>query len=235
MQNDIKILLITPPFSQLNTPYPATPYLKGFFDKQNIASSQYDLSLEVILKIFSKEGLKRIFQIADKKLFSEDSKRVYSLRNEYINTIDIVIDFLQNKNQSMAQYIAREDFLPKGFYFTQAGDFDEEFGLIGFRDKARHLCTLYLEDLCSFISENIDPDFGFSRYAERLGRYASSFDELDNRLRSEHTFIDEIMVSSLFEKIESEMPSIVGFTVPFPGNLYAALRCGGEIKKDILI
>ncbi|MDO5572120.1 MAG: radical SAM protein [Bacteroidales bacterium] len=231
MQNGTKILLVTPPFSQLNTPYPASPYLKGFFDKHNIASSQYDLSLEVILSIFSKKGLKKIFEIADKTLFSEDSQRIYSLRNEYINTIDIVIDFLQNKNQSMAQYIAREDFLPKGFYFTQAGDFDEEFGLIGFRDKARHICTLYLEDLCFFISESIDSDFGFSRYAERLGRYASSFDELNKKLHSPLTFIDEIMVSSLFKKIEEEKPSIVAFTVPFPGNLYSALRCGGEIKK----
>jgi hypothetical protein len=27
-----KLLLITPPFTQLNTPYPATAYLKGFLN-----------------------------------------------------------------------------------------------------------------------------------------------------------------------------------------------------------
>ena len=34
----IKTLLVTPPFTQLNTPYPATAYLKGFFDAKGFGS-----------------------------------------------------------------------------------------------------------------------------------------------------------------------------------------------------
>lgn len=49
---------------------------------------------------------------------------------------------------------------------------------MGNQDKAKHLATLYLEDLSDLIVETIDPHFGFSRYAERLGRAASSFDEM---------------------------------------------------------
>ena len=42
-----KLLLITPPFTQLNTPYPATMYLKGYMDKKGIICEQRDLSIEL--------------------------------------------------------------------------------------------------------------------------------------------------------------------------------------------
>jgi hypothetical protein len=53
-----KIFLITPPFTQLNTPYPATAYIKGFLNTKNIESVQADLGIEVILKLFSKNWFK---------------------------------------------------------------------------------------------------------------------------------------------------------------------------------
>ena len=46
-----KLLFITPPFTQFNTPYPATAYLKGYFGTLNVPCSQADLSLETILKM----------------------------------------------------------------------------------------------------------------------------------------------------------------------------------------
>jgi hypothetical protein len=54
-------LLITPPFTQLNTPYPATAYIKGFLNTLDVDSFQVDLGLEVILALFSEEGLQNIF------------------------------------------------------------------------------------------------------------------------------------------------------------------------------
>jgi hypothetical protein len=45
---------------------------------------------------------------------------------------------------------------------------------MGTQDKAKHLATLYLEDISDFIVECVDANFGFSRYAERLGRSANS-------------------------------------------------------------
>ena len=70
------ILLVTPPFTQLNTPYPATVYLKGFLNTKNISSSQMDLGIEVILAIFSKNSLKDIFNFAKEngEIVSENSK-----------------------------------------------------------------------------------------------------------------------------------------------------------------
>lgn len=57
-----EILLVTPPFTQLNTPYPATAYLKGFLNTKKISSFQSDLGIEVILEIFSKKGFIEILK-----------------------------------------------------------------------------------------------------------------------------------------------------------------------------
>jgi len=60
------ILFITPPFTQLNTPYPATVYLKGFLNTKKITSFQMDLGIEVILALFSKKRLQEVFNLAFK-------------------------------------------------------------------------------------------------------------------------------------------------------------------------
>ena len=49
-----KLFLITPPFTQLNTPYPATAYIKGFLNTIDVESVQADLGIEVILKLFKR-------------------------------------------------------------------------------------------------------------------------------------------------------------------------------------
>lgn len=230
------ILLITPPFTQLNTPYPATAYLKGFFNTKNIESTQMDLGIEVILALFSREGLLSIFnQIDSSESLSENACRIFSLKEEYITTIDAVIAFLQGKNPSLARQIVTSGFLPEASRFANFHE-DEEavnwaFGTMGMQDKAKHLATLYLEDLSDFIVECIDENFGFSRYAERLGRSANSFNELYTYLQKIPTFIDRITLQILEDKIQSVEPQLVCFSVPFPGNLYSAFRCAQYIKN----
>jgi hypothetical protein len=56
------VFLITPPFTQLNTPYPATAYIKGFLNTKGIPSVQADLGIEVTLAMFNKEGLAKLFK-----------------------------------------------------------------------------------------------------------------------------------------------------------------------------
>jgi membrane carboxypeptidase/penicillin-binding protein len=58
-----KILLITPPFSQLNTPYPASPCLKGVLTLHGYDVAQADLGIELITKILSREGFQKVFEI----------------------------------------------------------------------------------------------------------------------------------------------------------------------------
>ena len=228
------ILLITPPFTQLNTPYPATAYIKGFLNTKNISAFQMDLGIEVILELFSKEGLESLFQVSGFKFqeFEPNSQRIYSLKDDYIKTIDSVITFLQGKNPSLARQICSGNFLPEAFRFDQLDDMEFAFGSMGMQDKAKHLATLYLEDLSDFIVECIDENFGFSRYAERLGRSANSFDELYNHLQNELTFIDKITIKILKQRIGEVQPRLVLISVPFPGNLYSAFRCAQFIKAN---
>ena len=101
------IFLITPPFTQLNTPYPATAYLKGFLNTKNISSFQADLGIEVTLAIFSKKGLSDLFSKIEslQKTFSPNAIRMMALKDDYVHTIDAVISFLQGKNPTLAHRI----------------------------------------------------------------------------------------------------------------------------------
>lgn len=228
------LLLITPPFTQLNTPYPATAYIKGFLNTKNITSTQADLGIEVILALFSKKGLTDLFSHAEqnlKKDLSFNVQRIIALKEEYLKTIDSVISFLQGKNPTLSLQICQEDYLPEAARFAQLEELDWAFGAMGTHDKAKHLATLYLEDLSDFIVECIDPNFGFSRYAERLGRSANSFDELYQALNQEPTYIDRILFDILKDRIEKVEPKLFLISVPFPGNLYSAFRCAQYVKQ----
>jgi hypothetical protein len=228
------LLLITPPFTQLNTPYPATAYLKGFLNTKNISAFQIDLGLEVILELFSKKNFQELFDYAFKNntIVSENCQRIYTLKDFYLQPLNAVIGFLQGKNPTFARQICTENFLPRASRFNQLDDMDWAFGSMGLQDKAKHLATLYLEDLSDFIVECIDDNFGFSRYAERLGQSANSFDELYLHLQDSLTFIDTITLKILDEKLKTTTPKLVCFSVPFPGNLYSAFRCAQYIKTN---
>jgi len=227
------IYLITPPFTQLNTPYPATAYLKGFFNTKNIPSRQSDLGIEVILALFSKSGITHLFEHigTPDPAVSDNAKRIIALKDHYIRTIDAVILFLQGKNPTLSHLICQENFLPEASRFNQLDDMAWAFGALGSQDKAKHLATLFLEDLSDLIQECVDPHFGFSRYAERLGRSANSFDELYDALSAQHTYIDTLLIDSLQKHMAEINPDLVCVSVPFPGNLYAAFRCAQWIKK----
>ncbi|MGK0427533.1 MAG: hypothetical protein ACJAUR_001646, partial [Ulvibacter sp.] len=228
------LLIITPPFTQLNTPYPATAYLKGFLNTKGISAFQMDLGIEVILKLFSKKTFQELFTIAfeNDRIISENGQRIYALKEAYLQPLDEVILFLQGKNETFARQICMPSFLPRASRFDQIDDLEWAFGAMGMQDKAKHLATLYLEDLSDFIIECIDDNFGFSRYAERLGQSANSFDELYKQLQQEPTYIDTISLQILEAQLVETQPKLVCFSVPFPGNLYSAFRCAKHIKKQ---
>ena len=119
------VFLITPPFTQLNTPYPATAYLKGFLNTRNIPACQADLGIEVMLLIFSKKGLIKLFKeiyAQSEKPLSENALRIITLQEDYIQSIDAVILFLQGKNPTLAHLVAKRNFLPEASRFAQLDD-----------------------------------------------------------------------------------------------------------------
>jgi hypothetical protein len=228
------VFLITPPFTQLNTPYPATAYLKGFLNTKKIESFQADLGIEVTLELFSRSGLQKLFaDIESRQLqYTPNTERIMALQNDYVNTIDDVVLFLQGKLPTLAHLICSRNFLPEASRFAQLDDLHWAFGSMGMQDKAKHLATMYLEDLSDLIKETVDEHFGFSRYAEKLGRSANSFDELYNALQQEYTYLDLILIDILAKKMEMLKTKLVAISVPFPGNLYTSLRCGQWIHKN---
>lgn len=229
------VFLLTPPFTQLNTPYPATAYLKGFLNTRKISSFQADLGIEVTLSLFSGTGLKSLFTYINNNTpsaASENIARIIALQEDYISTIDHVIWFLQGHNPTLAHRICKRDFLPEASRFAQLEDLDWAFGSMGNQDKAKHFATMYLEDLSDLIRECVDEHFGFSRYAERLGRSANSFDELYAALQKDYTYIDQLLIDLLQTHMQAVQPKLVAISVPFPGNLYTSLRCGQWIKQN---
>ncbi len=221
------MFLLTPPFTQLNTPYPATAYLKVFLNTKNIPSFQADLGIEVTLALFCKQGLTDLFAHIQQKpatdsntpAWSDNIARLIALQDDYITTIDDVIRFLQGHNPTLAHRIVKRDFLPEAGRFAQMEDLNWAFGSMGTQDMAKHLATMYLEDLSDLIRETVDEHFGFSRYAEKLGRSANSFDELHTALQKDYTYIDQILIDLLQQHIGRLQPSLVAISVPFPGNL----------------
>ena len=125
-----------------------------------------DLGIEVILELFSKKGLSDVrFKINEIDQYSENAQRIFALWDDYLQTIDPVIAFLQGKNPTLARQICQDGFLPEASRFQQLDDMEWAFGSMGIQDKAKHLATLYLEDISDFIKECIDENFGFSRSA----------------------------------------------------------------------
>ena len=229
----VSVLFITPPFTQLNTPYPATAYLKGFLNTKNISSYQCDLGIEVLLQLFSSKGLTEMFgSIHLNESYSDNVQRILALKEEYIHCIDDVIRFLQGKNPTIAALIASRNFLPEAGRFQNTTDLQWAFGAMGIQDKAKHIATLFLEDLSDLICACVDEHFGFSRYAERLGRCANQFDELHMELQKPFSLIETILIRLLNEKITLTNPDLVALSVPFPGNLFSAFRCAQWIRHN---
>lgn len=193
-----------------------------------------DLGIEVIQGIFNKTTFREIFDLAQANgtIQTENAERIYALREDYLAPLDDVVTFLQGKNPTYARQIVTDNYLPHASRFEQLNDLEWAFGFMGNMDKAKHLATAYLEDLSDFIVECLDDNFGFSRYAERLGQSANSFDELYGTLNETPSFIDEITLSILEAKIKDIQPKIICFSVPFPGNLYSAFRCAQFIKNN---
>ena len=220
----MKFLLITPPLTQINTPYPATTMLKAFLEAHGHAAVQADLGIELVDKIYSREWLSQYAMSVDK-----EDERAYLLRCSDI--VEHVKAFLRGQDNTLASRIANRSLLPEGERFEQLADMEWAFGTSGTEDKARHLATLFIEEVADYLRDHTDPHFDLIRYAEQIANYAPTFDEMNAALQAPTTMIDELMLALLQKHLEADRPDAVGFTIPFPGCLYGALRCAQYIKR----
>ena len=212
----MRILLITPPLTQLNTPYPATAYLKGYYKAQGAEVRQVDLGIEVADRVLSREFLAGI-DLEEQARLIEPVKR-----------------FLRGQDDTLGPRIANRSLLPEGKRFEQLDEDNLEwsFGVSGTTDKALHLATLFIEDIADYVREHVDPHFDLVRYAEYLSNDAPTFDPLYAELQQEPSVIDQMMLTLLADCVSEFSPDKVCLTVPFPGCLYGALRCGQWLKAN---
>ena len=229
--------------TQLNTPYPSTAYLTGFLRSRGVAATQEDLALKLVLKLFTADGFK---QVRDKALVLPEAERSASVNffldffERYENTIAPTIAYLQGKDSTLSHRIAGRGFLPEGPRFAALDAYDDgesadplawAFGALGQQDRARHLATLYLNDLADVLRDAVDSRFEFVRYGESLAGSQATFEPLASALAAPLTLMDEMLQALTLKAIEQHHPSLVLLSVPFPGAVYAAFRIAQCIKQ----
>lgn len=232
----MRVLLVTPPMTQLNTPYPATAYLAGSLQaQQDVEVCQADLSIDLALKIFSADGLRELHGelIESGRSLSKPTVRFFvDNLDRYLATVGPVVRFLQGRDTSLAYRILDGRWLPRGSRFDRIpdpeggaeGTLNWAFGSLGIKDRAQYLASLYIDDIADAIRDGIDEGFALARYHERLAASAASMDPLLQRLCGEPTCLDRWIDGLAETMLDRWCPDVVGISIPFPGNLYGGIR-----------
>ena len=238
----IRVLSIIPPMTQLNTPYPSTAYLTGFLRSRGVDAVQEDLALALVLKLFSADGLLAIRACSEaipKRKRSAIVNGFHRHFDRYLSTITPTIAFLQGRDPTLAHRICGREFLPEGprfkpiDFYLQDGNDDPlawAFGALGIEDRAKHLATLYLDDLADVLRDAVDPRFEFVRYAESLAQSQPTFDPLAEALTAPLNLVDRTLRDLTLAALARHSPTVVLLSVPFPGSVYAAFRVAQTIK-----
>lgn len=239
MSSPARTVLITPPLVQLNSPYPAVPVLTSYLRSRGHQVCQRDFALEVALRIFTPEIIRQAAELGRRLPPSDELAFFLEASEDYANTILPVISFLQGRSPELGWRIARRLLLPEGPHFQELESYDDSssedylednFGRSTIVDRAKYLSALYLDDLAVFLSQTIDRDFGFGKYAEHLALALPSLDPILERLEKT-SLIDEIIDNLTAEMLQAETPDFVGLAIPFPGTLYGAFRIARQIRR----
>lgn len=225
-----RVLLLIPPLTQLNTPYPSTAYLTGFLQSRGIEAEQADLGIEMVWRLFSPEGLRKVFRQLHGREDSLPKEALGMMRAEqaYVDMVGPVVAFLQGKTPEIAPRLIQPGVLPQGPRFRGRRKFARS---VPVSDRAKQWATFFLEDLADLVHATITPHFALSRYAEHIGRSASSFDHIAAALAEPPSLTDEWVLDSFREHFNRVNPSLIGLSVPFPGNLYGAFLIAKTLKQ----
>ena len=241
---NIHVLSVIPPMTQLNTPYPSTAYLTGFLRSRGFAAVQEDLALALVLRLLSTEGLTQVKAAMHTLPAKARSVSVHFFADHferYRATIGPAIAFLQGRDPTLAHRINSRSYLPEGPRFVSLDVYVDDdggdplawaFGSLGLQDRARHLATLYLNDLADVLKDAVDERFEFVRYAEKIAGSQPTFDLLADALAAPPNLVDDCLRELTLASVEKHQPTIVLLSVPFPGSVYAAFRIAQAIKAQ---
>jgi hypothetical protein len=240
---ELKILSVIPPMTQLNTPYPSTAYLTGFLRLQGFQAVQEDLALALVLALFSNRGVEQLGRCIEALPVPARTARVQAFASQlarYVATIEPAIAFLQGRDSTLAHRIGARSFLPEGPRFESLDVYatDDDggdplawaFGALGQQDRARHIATLYLNDVADVLRDAVDARFEFVRYAESLAQSQPSFEPLAQALAEPLNWVGQTLQALTLEAVQRHAPTVVLVSVPFPGSVYGAFRIAQAIK-----
>jgi hypothetical protein len=218
---------------QMNAPYPATAYLAGFLEQYGHEVHQADAALMLALRLFSSQGIGDIKRVLKPRSRSASVQHFLRNSRQFASTIDPVILFLQGRNPALDRRILSRKFLPEGPRFSSLDNADTTNPAHAMTEHewAILLASLYLDDLADAIRDGVDSRFELARYGEKLAASAPSFDGIDAALRRNPTLVDTLIdqiAETLFRK---HKPTLAGFTLPFPGNVFGALRMARVMKR----
>ena len=164
-----RLLLLTPPLLQTNTPYPATMHLTGFLESRGFDVHQRDLSIKVAR--------------------------------------DVLLEYGDETTEELLEFLGGPAPL-----------------------EAKREASEQIDALAIWIRDNVDPDFGFSRYAEHLCRSVDDFGELERKIRRRGV-IDKPLERHLKAAMDEIRPTAVGVACPFPGTLVGAFKIARYVRK----
>jgi radical SAM superfamily enzyme YgiQ (UPF0313 family) len=240
-----RVLSVIPPMTQLNTPYPSSAYLTGFLRSRGVQAAQVDLALALVLELLNAAGLHEMREAARALPAERRTPSIEAFDAQfarYAATITPTIAFLQGHDATLAHRIASRQFLPEGPRFASLDAYvdpdDPEggdplawaFGALGQQDRARHLATLYLNDLADVVRDAVDARFEFVRYAESLAMSQPTFEPLAQALAAPMNLVDRTLERLTLQALAQHQPSVVLLSVPFPGAVYGALRIAQAVK-----
>ncbi|MDR0669732.1 MAG: radical SAM protein [Treponema sp.] len=246
------ILLIQPPFVQLNGPYPSLYYLRAFLRNRGVKAAIRDHSIGLFGRIFCRDGLERIFADAEAQVGTGPGKgmdrqtwktaaRFLSEAGRWIRCIDRLLNFLRGRDREWGHSLA----LANGV-FPGGPRFDaclEGLGGNPLPEDAPLLASKLLADLADFIRYVLDPGFSLVRYGDSTC-LAVSADSTDSRspagdfagvLANSRGYILRNFYTPYLDKEWAELdcgdPVILGLSIPFPGSLAGALCCAASAKR----
>ena len=96
--------------------------------------------------------------------------------------------------------------------------------------EAKREASEAIDELAIWIRDNVDSEFGFSRYAEQKCRVVDDFGKLV-KLINRRSVMDKPLARHLKAAMDEVKPTIVGVTCPFPGTLVGAFKIAKYVRK----
>jgi len=239
-----KVILIQPPFSQLNSPYPALYYLKSFLERRGYPVTVLDHSIGLFERVFCSHGLRRIFSDASqaplsRRGFNKNTsyyiERFFSESELWLASIDRLVAFLRGRDPEWGHFLALANGCVPGGPRTDAYLAGRSGDAAQVPDEARLIATKLLSDLADFITVTLDESLSLIRYSPVLEASLNSGLRDFSAVRKN---LDGYIMNNFYRPMLAEewekagaAPALLGVTIPFPGCLSGALVCAESAKK----